>query len=43
MATGNSFATPHVAGMVALMRSKHRGLTSFQVKTVLQALSENAR
>lgn len=43
VATGNSFATPHVAGMVALMRSKHRGLTSFQVKTVLQALSENAR
>jgi subtilisin family serine protease len=42
VATGNSFATPHVAGMVALIRSKHPGLTPFQVKAVLHALSENA-
>ena len=27
-ATGNSFAAPHVAGMVALMRSKHPWLTT---------------
>ncbi len=42
VATGNSFAAPHVAGMVALVRSKHPGLTPFQVKAVLHAMSENA-
>jgi subtilisin family serine protease len=41
-ATGNSFAAPHVAGLAALLLSKHPGLTSFQVKTVLQALAVNA-
>jgi subtilisin len=43
VATGNSFATPHVAGMVARMLSKHPDLTCFGVKAVLQALAENAR
>jgi subtilisin len=42
VATGNSFATPHVAGMAALIRSAHPGLTPFQVKSVLHAISENA-
>jgi subtilisin family serine protease len=41
-ATGNSFATPHVAGMVARILSKHPGLTPFQVKTVLHAVCTNA-
>lgn len=41
-ATGNSFAAPHVAGLVALLLSKHPHLTPFQVKTVLQAVSDNA-
>jgi subtilisin family serine protease len=41
-ATGNSFAAPHVTGMVALMRSKHPWLTPFQVKAVLQAASANS-
>jgi subtilisin len=41
-ATGNSFAAPHVAGMVALMRAKHPWLTPFQVKAVLHAASENS-
>jgi subtilisin family serine protease len=41
-ATGNSFAAPHVTGMVALMRSKHPWLTPFQVKAVLQAASVNS-
>jgi subtilisin family serine protease len=36
VATGNSFATAHVAGIVARVRSKHPGLTPFAVKTVLQ-------
>ena len=40
--TGNSFAAPHVTGMVALMRSKHPWLTPFQVKAVLQAASANS-
>jgi subtilisin family serine protease len=42
VSTGNSFATPHVAGMVALMRAKHPWLTPFQVKSVLQAIADNA-
>jgi subtilisin len=41
-ATGNSFAAPHVTGMVALMRSKHPWLTPMQVKAVLQAASVNS-
>lgn len=42
-ATGNSFATPHIAGMVTRMLGKHPGLTVFQVKTILYALAANAR
>ncbi|GAA3070401.1 S8 family peptidase [Streptosporangium carneum] len=41
--TGNSFATPHVAGRCALIMSKHPGLTPFQVKTVLYQTSQNVR
>ncbi|MGH7267520.1 MAG: S8 family serine peptidase [Candidatus Rokuibacteriota bacterium] len=40
--TGNSFAAPHLTGVVALLRSKHPGLTPFEVKTVLRALARNA-
>lgn len=40
-ATGNSFATPHVAGLVARILSKHPGLTVFQIKTILRALAAN--
>jgi subtilisin family serine protease len=40
-ATGNSFAAPHIAGLVARLRSKHPGLTPFQVKMVLRALAAN--
>lgn len=39
-ATGNSFAAPHVAGLIALVLAKHPGLTSFQVKTVLAAIAD---
>jgi subtilisin family serine protease len=42
-ATGNSFAAPHVAGMVALILSKHPGLTPFEVKAVLAAVADNPR
>jgi subtilisin family serine protease len=41
--TGNSYATPHVAGLVALMLSKHPEMTPFQVKATLQAMATNAR
>jgi len=42
-ATGNSFAAPHIAGLIAKILGKHPGLTTFQMKTVLQALARNAR
>jgi subtilisin len=41
--TGNSFAAPHIAGIVALILSKHTDLTPFQVKTVLWACAGNTR
>ncbi len=41
VATGNSFAAPHVAGIVTLLLGKHPHLTPFEVKSVLQAISEN--
>jgi subtilisin family serine protease len=40
-ATGNSFATPHVAGLCALILSKHPGLTPPQLKSVLHLTSTN--
>jgi subtilisin len=40
--TGNSFAAPHITGIVALIRSKHPGLTPFHVKTVLLACAANS-
>ena len=40
-ATGNSFATPHVAGICALIIGKHPGLTPFQVKSVLHLTATN--
>jgi subtilisin len=40
-ATGNSFAAPHVAGLVARILAKHPGLTPFEVKTVLRACASN--
>jgi subtilisin family serine protease len=41
VSTGNSFAAPHITGIVALMRAKHPELTPFQVKTVLLACASN--
>ncbi len=41
--TGNSFAAPHMTGIVALIRAKHPELTSFQMKTVLMACAANVR
>ena len=42
-AVGNSFAAPHIAGLVALILSKHPGLTPFEVKAVLAAVADNPR
>jgi subtilisin family serine protease len=39
--TGNSFATPHISGLVAKILGKHPGLTPFQMKAVLRALAAN--
>ncbi len=41
-ATGNSFAAPHITGIVAQIIGAHHSLTPFQVKTVLRALSANS-
>ena len=40
-ATGNSFAAPHITGMVTRILGKHPSLTPFQVKVILRALSAN--
>jgi subtilisin len=40
-ATGNSFAAPHISGIVARILAKHPELNIFQMKTVLQALAGN--
>ncbi len=39
--TGNSFAAPHITGIVALIRAKHPDLTPFQIKTVLWSCAAN--
>ena len=39
--TGNSFAAPHISGIVALIRAKHPNLTPFQIKTALFACASN--
>lgn len=40
--TGNSFATPHIAGFCALILAKHPDLTPFQLKSVLYQTAANA-
>jgi subtilisin len=42
-ATGNSFATPYMAGLAALVLSKHPGMAPFELKTALRAASNNVR
>jgi subtilisin len=41
--TGNSYATPHISGIVARILAKHRELTPFQVKTMLYYTAANVR
>jgi subtilisin family serine protease len=40
-ATGNSYAAPHITGLVVRLVGHHPGLTVFQIKTVLRALAAN--
>jgi subtilisin len=42
-ASGNSFATPHIAGVSALILAKHPGMRPFELKTALRAASSNVR
>ena len=41
VATGNSYAAPHIAAMAALIASKHGPLRPFQIKTILWAVAAN--
>jgi subtilisin len=41
--TGNSLATPRIAGLCALVLAKHPELTLFQLKTVLYLTAANVR
>jgi len=41
LSTGNSFATPHMSGICALIMSKHPELTPFQLKSVLYLIADN--
>jgi len=37
--TGNSFACPHIAGIIALLLESHPNMTPFQVKSALYAIA----
>ncbi|MEA2519848.1 MAG: hypothetical protein QOF49_1928 [Chloroflexota bacterium] len=39
VATGNSFAAPHIAGLAARIRAAHPGASPFEVKAILAATS----
>ena len=42
-ATGNSFAAPHMAARAALLRSRHRAATPFEIKALLAATADRPR
>jgi subtilisin family serine protease len=41
VATGNSFAAPHIAGLLARLCAKHPGLSPFEAKAILAATADN--
>ena len=43
VATGNSFAAPHIAGIAALIRARHPSASPFEVKAILAATANGAR
>lgn len=40
--SGNSFAAPHVTGLIARILSKHPGIRVFEMKSVLRSLAANS-
>ena len=40
VATGNSFAAPHIAGYATRIRAAHPGATPFEIKTILAATAD---
>jgi len=42
VATGNSLAAPHIAGLAALVRQTHARATPFEVKALLAATASSA-
>lgn len=41
VATGNSFAAPHIAGYAARIKATHRDASPFEIKTILAATADN--
>lgn len=41
IATGNSFAAPHIAGLLARLCAKHPGLSPFEAKAIIAATADN--
>ena len=41
--SGNSFATPYMTGICAMILGKHPTLTPFQLKSVLHATASNVQ
>jgi subtilisin len=41
-ASGNSFAAPHISGILALIRAKHPDLTPYELKSVLRQTACNS-
>ncbi|MEI0602762.1 S8 family serine peptidase [Brachyspira alvinipulli] len=39
MMIGNSFAAPHISGIVALLKEKNKNLTPFEIKSILKNIS----
>ncbi len=42
VATGNSFAAPHIAGLATLIRARHPEASPFEIKAILAAVSTAA-
>ncbi|HEV2006963.1 MAG TPA: S8 family serine peptidase [Candidatus Limnocylindrales bacterium] len=40
--TGNSFAAPHIAGIAALIRARHPGISPFETKAILAATANDS-
>jgi subtilisin family serine protease len=40
VATGNSFAAPHIAGYAARIRAAHPTASPFEIKTILAATAD---